>query len=133
MVFWVNSRTLESIKSGYVDIAQQLVDCIIGRSNLHSSHSYQSVAHNLGLDGLMGSDGRVSSWIGDMEWIVIAVRDLLSHDSSGKWLMVLDNTNDLSSVPFDNLIPIESSGNILITSQLMESHHFETIRDSANE
>ncbi|KIM75579.1 hypothetical protein PILCRDRAFT_670138 [Piloderma croceum F 1598] len=130
IVFWVNAETLESIRSGYVDIAQQLVDCIFktsGRSDPNSGATYKSVAHDLGLDGLVDSNGIVSSWVGDMERIVITVRGLLSHDSSGKWLMVLDNADNLNSVPFDNLIPMGSSGNVLLTSQSMESHRLGTV------
>lgn len=54
----------------------------------------------------------------------------LSDDGFGKWLLVLDNADDVINVNLPQFFPTASSGRILITSRNPNTHHFGIGRET---
>ena len=129
IVLWVNADTKERIRSDFVKIAQQLIDCESkamvdqNKTNPEKGPFFRVMEYN----GLVDGKGRVSTEDSDIGRIIEAVKAWLSQERSGTWLLVFDNADDLDTIPLRQFFPMMVNGRgtrILVTSRDQEGAGF---------
>lgn len=123
-IFWANVDTNETLISSFVGMAQQMVDCDSQFSSDHTELSgpgFTSTAHQ---GNLIDHQGSIFTSANMSAHVIDRVMLWLSDDGFGKWLLVLDNADDLVNVNLPQFFPTASSGRILITSRNPNTHHF---------
>jgi hypothetical protein len=117
-IWWIS---VPNISQDFVAIAYELVQyhaqCIARMGN----PDYHRIAIALGLPPhTMTEAGQVSSSPETIEDVVGAVKRWLANIDNKRWLMIMDNHDDLK-VDVGKYLPSSSSGHILITSRVPES------------
>ena len=126
----MNADTKERIRSDFVKIAQQLIDCeskAIVDENKTSNPEMGPFFRDMEYNGLVDGKGRVSTEDSDIGRIIEAVKAWLSQERSGTWLLVFDNADDLDTVPLRQFFPTMVNGRgtrILVTSRDQECAGF---------
>ena len=120
-IFWVNVGNKQTIHIGFTETLQQLID---HHANLSRNPDYSHISQLLRVSGQLDSAGKlVHAARGDtsgME-IINAVRQWFAEPENTKWLLVLDNLDDLESFDINEYIPICVHGTVVITSRRRES------------
>ena len=131
IVLWVNADTKERIRSDFVKIAQQLIDCeskaTILDKNKTNQDKGQPFFRDIKFNGLVDGKGRVSTEDSDFDRVIEAVKAWLSQERSETWLLVFDNADALDTVPLRQFFPTMVSGRgtrILVTSRDQEGAGF---------
>ncbi len=121
-VFWINTTSLQTTQSSFVMFGRRLIEhyASIGQDSIPD---YISIAHHLGMSGLISEDGSLITKGGDdvTERIVEAVKRWFTKPGNDQWLLVFDNVDDLS-FKFSEFFPTTQpgSGCIILTSRRLE-------------
>ena len=122
IVLWVNADTKERLRSDYVKIAQQLIDCeskaTVDKNKTNPDN--RPFFRDMKFDGLVDGRGRVSTEDSDIDRVIETVKAWLSQERSGTWLLVFDNADDLDTVPLREFFPTMVNGRrtrILVNSR----------------
>ncbi|KAK6350994.1 hypothetical protein TWF718_004173 [Orbilia javanica] len=122
-VFWVLASTEEAIRTSFVNIMQRIVEEQAHVSWPESAPDYIAIAHSLGIPGLVDKTGKVSFDPAAMNNIQSALFNWLKLPGNCKWLLVFDNADDLT-FKFDEYLPTQGGGGVLVTSRRREFSHF---------
>ena len=129
VALWVNADTTKRIRSDFVKIAQQLIDCeskaTVDKNK--ANPDYRPFFHDMKIDGLVDDRGRVSTEDSDIDRVIEVVKVWLSQERSGSWLLVFDNADDLNTVPLREFFPTmvnDRGTKILVTSRDQEAAGF---------
>ena len=117
-VWWVNASTTQTLSQGYLGIAQQLLSHHTQKAMAGLKPDSASVAVALGLPpGVVNKDGELNA-SGDITGTVVkAMISWFAAEDNNRWLLILDNYDDLRNVNIFDFLHPSSSGSILITSR----------------
>lgn len=115
-VFWVNGSSEETTVEGFRSIAGRLIDQY-ARTSIGAPPNYNRIALELGLNGLVDENGRLSLDNENTDLIKTSVKRWLSQQDNQEWLLILDNVDDLESFNIDSFIPTCDHGAVLITTR----------------
>lgn len=120
-VWWVNATTTASLSQDFLQIAQQLVSYHAQkRTSTGQTPDYSWIATILRLPAdSINQAGQVVAPI-DMKPIIQGIKSWLMNEDNGKWLMIVDNYDDLVNVKITDFLP-HSSGSVIITSRAQDS------------
>ena len=122
-VFWVNAASEQTLRLGFVQIMQQLIDYHV-QLQLSDDHDpdHAEVGRLLGMAGKINAAGRCSvQQCEDEQHIINTVKRWFSDKSNTRWLLVFDNLDDLESFDLNDYIPSGRHGTVIITSRRRES------------
>jgi hypothetical protein len=111
-VFWADASSEASLFRSARDIAETLI--------LHYTRQgipYGEIVNFLSLGGLLGHDRQIMAVEKGERQIAGAVKQWLSIEDNGRWLLILDNYNDIGSVNIHELLPTCDVGHVIITSR----------------
>ena len=122
-VFWVNAASEQTLRLGFVQIMQQLIDYHAQLQYLDDGEpDYTEIGRLLGMPGKVSELGRCSvQQQGDEQHIVNAVKRWFNNRDNTRWLLVFDNLDDLESFDLNDYIPSGRHGTVIITSRRRES------------
>lgn len=123
-VWWVNADTVLSLSQDFFMILQQLVSYHAEvRTSTGQRPNYSWIATMLRLpeDGIDERGQLVATT--DMKPIIQAVKSWLANEQNQKWLIIVDNYDDLEAVNIADFLPL-STGYVIITSRAQQSHGF---------
>jgi hypothetical protein len=111
-VFWVDVTSETSLIRAARGIAENLVA-------YYSRHgvSHEEIASFLRLEGLLYPNGQIMAGEAEERRVVGAIREWLAIENNGKWLLVLDNYDDVGAVKIYSLLPTCDAGHVIITSR----------------
>jgi hypothetical protein len=110
-VIWADASSKASLFLAARTIVEQLV-----AHYARQGVSLEEIAAFLGLGCLLDADGQIVAGEAE-EWrMVRAIKDWLSIEDNGRWLLVLDNYDDIS-VNIRDLLPTCDTGHVIITSR----------------
>ena len=122
-VFWVNSASEQTLKIGFVQIMQQLINYHV-KLQLSDGFDtdYTEIGRLLGIPGKVNAEGRCSvQQQEDEQHIINAVKQWFNDEANTRWLLVFDNLDDLESFDLNDYIPSSRHGTVIITSRRRES------------
>jgi hypothetical protein len=111
-VFWADAANEASLLRAVRVIAEQLVAHYASRGA-----SLEEIATFLRLGGLLDRNGQIVAGEEEERRIAGAVKGWLSMENNGKWLLVLDNYDDIGAVNIHDLMPTCDTGHVIITSR----------------
>jgi len=116
-VFWVNAATEQSLKLGFTNIMQQLIQ-YHAHLSLSGKPDYTEIGRLLGMTGKLDAEGKFTvQQPAEEQHIVGALKQWFAAKGNIKWLLVIDNLDDLESFDLSDYIPHCSHGTVIITSR----------------
>lgn len=121
-VWWVNAKTTSSLSRDFLKIAQELIlHHARVRTRTGQQPDYSWIAALLGMPaGAVDETGKLVGLV-DTGPIIEAVRSWLADPGNQKWLLVIDNYDDLENVNIIDFLPTCSAGSVIITSRARDS------------
>jgi len=114
-VFWVNATSEQSLKLGFTNIMQQLIQ---HHAQLSDKPDYTEIGRLLGMTGKLDTLGKFTVQQPEEEQhIVDAVKQWFAAKGNIKWLLVIDNLDDLESFDVSDYTPPCQHGAVIITSR----------------
>jgi len=119
-VFWVNGASEQSLKLGFTNIMQQLIQY---HAQLSEKPDFTEIGRLLGMTGKLDAAGKFTVQQPAAEeqhieqHIVGAVKLWFTATENIKWLLVIDNVDDLESFDLSDYIPQCCHGAVIITSR----------------
>ena len=114
-VFWINAASEQSLKLGFINIMQQLIQY---HAQLSDKPDYTEIGHLLGMTGKLDAAGKISvQQPAEEQHIISAVKQWFAAKANIKWLLVIDNLDDLESFDLSDYIPPCRHGTVIITSR----------------
>ncbi|KAF8461380.1 hypothetical protein BDZ91DRAFT_851079 [Kalaharituber pfeilii] len=118
-VFWINAASEQTTKISFTHIMQQLIK---HHAKLSDNPDYTQIGWLLGMAGKLDSTGKLTvQQPSDEEHIVNSVKEWFTAKGNTKWLLVIDNLDDLESFNINDYIPSAPHGTVVITSRRPES------------
>jgi hypothetical protein len=111
-VFWADVTSEASLFRTARGIAEHLVSHYASQGI-----PYGEIAPFLRLRGLLGPDGQITADGAGERRVVGAIKEWLAAENNGKWLLVLDNYDDIAAVNIHDLLPTCNAGHVVITSR----------------
>jgi hypothetical protein len=122
-VWWIS---VPAISQGFVGIAQALVQHHAQRVARTGQPDYSRIASMLGLPlDTVTENGQFKASEEAVAGVVEAVKGWLAADDNKRWLMIMDNHDDLE-VDVEEYLPAGMTGSILITSRAPDSARLGT-------
>lgn len=120
-VWWVNANTTATLTKDFLKILYEIVSHHARlRTGTGQSPDYAWIATMLGLPfGTLDAAGKVSP-VADTEVVVEAVKGWLGNEDNSRWLLIVDNYDDLENVDIADYLPREG-GRIIVTSRAQDS------------
>ena len=117
-VWWVNASTTQTLSEGFLGIAQRLLSYHAKKTTAGLNPDNSQIAKELGLPpGVVDQNGNLTTSRDNTEAIVNAIIAWFAAEDNNKWLLIIDNYDDLRNVNILDFLPPTSSGSILITSR----------------
>ena len=114
-VWWVNAATTQSLSQDFLGIAQQLLSYHIRFTTAGLKLDNARIAVALGLPpDIVGQNGVSRD---TTEIIVNAIKSWFATEDNNRWLLIIDNYDDLGNVNIFDFLHPSSSGSILVTSR----------------
>lgn len=117
-VWWVNASTTATLAQDFLEIAQQLISHH-AKIRVHNGQGpdYAWIATVLGVPRDAISDTGKLINPADPKPIVEVVKSYLAEKDNQKWLLIIDNYDDVDNVNINEFLPTTSWGSIIITSR----------------
>ena len=124
-VWWVNASTTQTISRGFLGIAQQLHLYYIKTTMTdRKPENARIAAEALGLPpDVINQDGKLAA-SRDFKEVINAVTTWLAVEDNNRWLLIIDNYDDLKNVDIFDFLHSSSLGSILITSRSRDACRF---------
>ncbi|KAF3208107.1 hypothetical protein TWF106_011540 [Orbilia oligospora] len=123
-VLWVSAANEETIRTSFIDIMEHIIEEQARITWPESTPDYEMISRKLGIAGLVNSRGEI---IVDSEIIINDIQKALFHwlqlSKNSKWLLIIDNADDLENFDIQKYIPNHGSGDIFVTSRRPEFSH----------
>ena len=117
-VWWVNATTTQTLSESFLGIAQRLLSYHAKKTMVGLKPDDPRIAEALGLPpGVVDQNGNLTNSRDNTEIVVNAIIAWFAAEDNNKWLLIIDNYDDLRNVDINNFLPPSSSGSILITSR----------------
>jgi len=118
-VFWINAASEQTLRLGFVHIMQRLID---HHAQLSDEPDFTEIGRLLDMVGKVDLLGKCSVQRQEHEQhIVNAVRRWFNNEANTRWLLVLDNFDDLESFDLDDYTPSGRHGTVILTSRRRET------------
>ena len=117
-IWWVNASTMQTLSEGFLGIAQQLISYHTRRTagGLRPDNAQLTAALGLPTD-VVDKNGKLATSRDITETVVNAIIAWFAAEDNNRWLLIIDNYDDLRNVNIYKFLPPSSSGSILITSR----------------
>ena len=117
-VWWVDASTAQTISQGFLGIAQRLLSYHAKKATAGLKPDDPRIAEALGLPpGVVDQNGKLTTSRDNTEIVVNAIIAWFAAEDNNRWLLIIDNYDDLRNVDIYDFLPPSSSGSILITSR----------------
>ncbi|KAK6338479.1 hypothetical protein TWF730_002542 [Orbilia blumenaviensis] len=116
-VYWVDATSERTMCASFVKI----LECIVQEQARavwgDSTPDYKAVARELGIEGHVDDEGRVRSDHYLFGLVRVALFNWLGRPQNKRWLLIIDNADDLDEFNKLEYLPNRGSGSVLITSR----------------
>ena len=119
-VWWVNASTTQALSQDFFGIAQQLLSYHIRVESTTAGQKPDNsqIALALGLPpDVVNQNGELDASRDTTGNVVNAIKSWFAAEDNNRWLLILDNYDDVRNVNIDDFLHPWSSGSILITSR----------------
>jgi hypothetical protein len=114
-VFCVDSSSERSARLGFRDIAQRYLNNITALSDDDERHR---ALQQFSLAPYVLTNGQLSNDSLHLLAITKAVNGILEQNGNERWLLVLDNMDDLDNFPLGDFLPKTTARKVIITTRL---------------
>ena len=117
-VWWVNASTTQTLSHGFLGIGQQLLAYHARKTTAGLKRDCAQIAAALGLPSdAVDQNGKLITSRDITDIVVKAIIEWFETDDNNRWLLIIDNYDDLRNVNIYEFLPQSSRGSILITSR----------------
>lgn len=125
-VWWVNANTTATLSQDFFKIAQSLVMYYAqAHASIGQTPDYTWIATMLGMSPNLINHAGILTPSADIGPVVAAVKAWMANKDNQKWLLIVDNYDDLDDVQIADYLP-HSSGSVIITSRAQDSRRLGT-------
>jgi hypothetical protein len=117
-ILWVDAKDQAVLESSAVRILQQLVYHYATRSP--SDPDYMRIANELGIPGGIDLSGAIKQETVNSNSVWRGVKKWLQKKENVRWLLLVDNNDDLEAVNILDYLPTSNWGRIIVTSRRPE-------------
>ncbi|KAI5842039.1 hypothetical protein BZA05DRAFT_380199 [Tricharina praecox] len=117
-ILWVDARDPTVLETSGVRVAQQLVRHYV--SEFPSNPDYIRIANDLGIPGGIDISGTVQRQILNSGNVWPTIKRWLQKKGNDKWLLLVDNHDDLETVNIVDYLPTSDWARIIVTSRRSE-------------
>jgi len=117
-ILWVDAKDRTVLESSGVRILQQLVFHYATRSP--SNSDYTCIANELGIPGGIDLSGAIKQDMVNSNLVWRGFKQWLQKKGNVRWLLLLDNYDDLEAVNLFDYLPTANWGRIIVTSRRSE-------------
>jgi hypothetical protein len=114
-VLCVDGSSEMSARLGFREIAQRYVDAAM---ETHNPEERQRCLQKLQLASFVLPDGQVSRDSLQLAKITKLVTGIFEQDGNNKWLLIIDNMDDLDEFPIQDFLPKTPARRVIITIRL---------------
>jgi hypothetical protein len=111
-VFWADASSEASLFQSARGIAEHLISHYASQGV-----PYGEIDNFLRLGGLLGHDRQIMPVEGGEQRVAGAIKQWLAVEGNGRWLLILDNYDDIGSVNIHELLPTCDAGHVIVTSR----------------
>jgi hypothetical protein len=111
-VLWADATSEASLFRTACGIAEQLVSHYASQGI-----PYEEIAPYLRMRGLLDPNGQIVAGEAEEPRVARAIKEWLAVKDNGRWLLVLDNYDDIDTVDIHCLLPTCDAGHVIITSR----------------
>lgn len=111
-LFWISASSLKTLYSGFRSAAQEVIS---ERVRSMTTPDYDLIAKDFGIMGAVDGNGSLSGDEAYNEMIVDGMKRWFAKYN--RWLLILDQVDDLESFKVVNFIPQVVHGTIIMTSR----------------
>ena len=122
-VWWIDAQSLQSTYTGFLQMAQRLVEYYAGKSKIWAP-AIADISRLLIIESPTDAWGEVLMDTKTPILIVEAVKEWLCCNENDHWLLVLDNVGSLKTFNIAKFLPETLSGNIIMTSRCKDVYRF---------
>ncbi|KAF3271891.1 hypothetical protein TWF128_000417 [Orbilia oligospora] len=119
-VFWISAASETTIRTSFIDIMQRIVKEQARITWPESPPDYQVIGSKLGIPGLIHEKGTINANLESFDNIRLALFSWLQLPGNNRWLLIVDNADDLETFSIEEYLPNQGSGAIFITSRRPE-------------
>ncbi|KAF3109293.1 hypothetical protein TWF103_005170 [Orbilia oligospora] len=119
-VFWISAASETTIRTSFIDIMQRIVKEQARITWPESPPDYQVIGSKLGIPGLIDEKGNINVNLESFDNIRLALFSWLQLPGNNRWLLIVDNADDLETFSIEEYLPNQGSGAIFITSRRPE-------------
>ncbi|KAF3174044.1 hypothetical protein TWF751_005184 [Orbilia oligospora] len=119
-VFWISAASETTIRTSFIDIMQRIVKEQARITWPESPPDYQVIGSKLGIPGLIDEKGTINANLESFDNIRLALFSWLQLPGNNRWLLIVDNADDLETFSIEEYLPNQGSGAIFITSRRPE-------------
>ena len=117
-IWWVDASTTQTLSEGFLGIAQRLLSYHAEQTTAGLKPDSAQIAEALRLPpGFVDQNGKLTTSRDNTKIVVNAIIAWLAAEDNNRWLLIIDNYDDLRNVNIYDFLPPSSSGSILITSR----------------
>ena len=117
-IWLVNASTTQTLSQGFLGIAQRLLSYHAEKTTAGLKPNNSQIAEALRLPpSVVDHNGKLTTSNDNTEIVVNAVIAWFAAEGNNRWLLIIDNYDDLKNVNIHDFLPPSSSGSILITSR----------------
>jgi hypothetical protein len=114
-VLCVDGSSEMSARLGFRDIAQRYVDAAM---EIYDPEECQRCLQKLQLASFVRPDRQVSREGFQLAKITKVVTGIFEQDGNNKWLLIIDNMDDLDEFPIQDFLPKTPARRVIITTRL---------------
>lgn len=114
-VFCVDSSSENRARLGFRAIAQRYIDNLTALSD---SKERQRALHQYQLDPYVLNNRQLSNDSSHLPAITEAVNGILEQHGNDRWLLILDNMDDIETFPLHDFLPKTPARRVIITTRL---------------
>jgi hypothetical protein len=111
-IFWIDVTSEETLFRSARVVIEHLVT-----HYTRQEVSPKKVASFLQLRGLLDANGQIIAGEAEGRRLARAIKEWLSIEKNGRWLVILDNYDDISAVNIHDILPTCDAGHVIITSR----------------
>ena len=120
VIHWIDGTSKNNTLLSYQSLAQRLVN-EAAQTSEDANAARRDLASRMRIGENILADGRVKADGDALNKLARAVVQFLESDTENfRWLLVIDNVDDLTSYPLGTFVPQSSRGRIIITTRLTE-------------
>ena len=118
-IFWIDAQDQWSLQASFLGIVQGLVDHYITQFQ-DAEQPYSQASRYLGLSTILDENSKINPKYVSLQIAGQAVTEWLSRGGNNRWLLIIDDVDEIDESRLSEFLPCMPWGRRIITSRLRD-------------